>query len=227
HQHRLRPPCPVAEPGCGKKRRVSGACPPRDGIVEAFVANKLPSEIRAIRGAVHICKPHLAIRGIGSSEDNIPAEMKDAVLEGVEHFLGPIFIVTAGDHELIAVDEAGIAMDIEVGRVVDRKAMVRAQLFEPAREIDLIFKKRRGRWPVEGNDGAALRFVLAWIEAVAAPTVVSLIGVGAKLQEDALFAGCAANDDLSDLQLTLASLAMDKVRGVIARRPSPRRNIAG
>src|SRR5262249_42974206 len=157
------------------------------GVVKALVAHQLPPFTRApgALGSVEIGIADLPVRGIGTHEHRIAAATKNTVLEGVELFLAPILVMSAGDHDLVAEDQFRVAVDIEIRNAIDGKASATAERFQPAQKIDLVLEERGRRRPIEGDD-RALRLGLArsWVEAVAAPRIVRLVGVRAEAQED-------------------------------------------
>ncbi len=111
-------------------------------------------------------------------------------------------------------------MDVVIGRVVDLPAALGGQALQPQAEEILVFEEiRRGR-PVERHRLRGGTDEVAGIEAVAAPFVVGLPGIGAEHQQDVTRSGLVRHHHVGDVQVAVAVGGVDEIERIVAGPPA-------
>ena len=110
----------------------------------------------------------------------------------VAHRPRPVFVVPHAEHEPVVVQQLGMPFEVGIGAVVERVSGA----LRPLDEVALPAVEQPGQRPVEG-DAMPLQAAAAVIavEAVAAPVVVGVVGIGRQLQEDARVGRASGTDD--------------------------------
>src|SRR5262249_50778751 len=131
--------------------------------------------------------------------DRVFPETKDAIIDMIELFLGPVFIMASGNKQTAMLRQVAVAVNVEVRCVADAPAVPRRQAFKPYNEEILILEEVRWGRPIERNHLPPVAVVRALIQAGSTPGVVRLIGIRAQPDEHVDRAIEWPNQDIGDI----------------------------
>ncbi len=224
-QHRLGPAAVLAEQGGDLGVFRGGAGTPGRRVVGRLETNHLPAAERLVAALVHVGVANLPIGGVCAQEDHVLPQGENPPVHRLELGQRPVFVVWAGDHQPVGFAERGVAVQVEIGRVIHRPAALGGQFLQPKADEILVFEKFRRRRPVECQCLRGAADEVAGIEAVAAPLVVGLPGVGAQQQQDVsplrrVPARLVGHHDIGNVAIPVAVGIVDEIERVIAGLPT-------